>query len=232
MSLTYEQTINQIEKECGFNKGDIWNNAERKASFTEDINLAQLDAMTIMLLAQGSWRVDDQTHTDYTILYTDLIQGQQDYSFTNDAEGNLILDVYKAFRKEGTQYFELDPVAMDASFTSTETGTPNSWAKLSNAVFLNPPSDAFVEDGLQLWVSRESIDFATSDTVKKSGIDGRFHEWNVLVPSYKYSRRKGLGNITRLERDIEVMEARMKNVTQARQSPVASGIRPNIENNK
>ena len=232
MSLTYQQTINQIEKECGFNKGDIWNNAVRKAEFTEDINLAQSDAMTIMLLAQGSWKIDDKTHTDYTILTTDMIQGQSDYSFNTDEQENLILDVYEVYRKEGTGYTKLDAVDLTEDFWDTTQGTPTKWAKLSNAVFVSPSPKEYIAGGLQFWVSRESIEFTTADTTKMSGIDGRFHEWNVLVPSYKYSRRNGLSNVARLERDIQLMEARMKEVMQARQSPVASGLRPNIENNK
>jgi hypothetical protein len=230
--LTYEQTIKQIEKECGFNRGDILNNAERKEDFTDDINLALDDAIRIMLLAQGSFRVDDTTYDDYSILETDMIQSQRDYSFTEDGDGNLILDIAKVFVKVDGQFKELDAVAKDEQFTSTELGTPRRWTQFGNGVFLDPIPKEFVENGLQFWTSREGNHFSTSDTTKKAGIDSRFHEYLALVPSYKYARRKGLANITRLERDIAVMEENMQSVMRAKQSPVSSGLAPNRENNR
>src|ERR1035437_4008051 len=65
-------------------------------SKTRDINLALDNYFILANQHAGNWRPADDTNlTDYPIIYTNVVTGQQDYSFILDADGNQILDIYK-----------------------------------------------------------------------------------------------------------------------------------------
>lgn len=236
MSLNYNQIIRQIEKECGFRRGDILDKPERKQDFTEDINLALDKALSIIIPASGGWQYDDWTHPDYSILTTDLIPGQQDYSFVEDETGNLILDIYKVMIKRDNGYEDIKLVDRNRpnhyTFDKDVSGSPMRYDLLGNGIFLDPKPDQFVEKGLKVFVNREAVYFSTEDDTKKPGIDGRFHEYLALVPSYKYARQKSLNNVDRLKRDIDEMERAMGETYQARARQEVNRFNPVKEDNR
>ena len=239
MSLQYSQIISQIEKECGFEKGAIQNNATRLADFTEDINLADSDGYAIAIGACATWQVDDSSHTDYDIISTDLVSGQRDYTWTTDGSGNLILDVYKVMIKtpDGT-LVDITPVDRNiaspnvTSFETSATGTPTQYDKLGNGIFLDVIPNYSIDDGLQLFVNRESVPFTVSDTTKKSGLDGRCHEYLVLKPAYKYARSHSLNNVARLENDVMKMEEKIRQTYASRERDVMKKMIPAYQNNR
>lgn len=239
MSLTYNQIIRQIEKKCGFNAGDITNSTQRKSDFTDDINIALDDAFSIIFKSAGTWQFDDISHTDYPIIKTDLVSGQRDYTFTEDEQGNLILDIYKVMIKTPDgKMVDIKPVDRNKSgralesFETLTQGTPTEYDKLSNGIFLDPIPSYGSVGGLQIFINREGSYFSTSDTVKKPGFAGLFHEYLALVPAYKYARDKQMKNVSLLERDVQAMEEKIRQYYATRERDIIRKMTPLMENNR
>lgn len=223
MSLAFSDTsgkdgiIQRIEMELGFDDGYISGNATRLAQWTGSINLALDKVFHTIFKADGRWQFDDSNHTTYPILTGNLVDGQRDYSFTADSDSNLILDIARVFVRTSTTtpYFEIYPVDVQSDEEgkisqfvdglNTE-GTPYTYDKTATGLFLDPIPSADVSAGLKVYVSREGSYFLTSDTTKKPGFAGLYHEYLVLEPAYRYARARGLKNQETLKRDYLEME--------------------------
>jgi hypothetical protein len=224
MSLVFSSTttkngiIQVCERNCGFNDGDISGNNTRLAQFTGMVNMAYDDALAIIFKVGGLWQFDDSNHTGYPFITTNMVSGQRDYTFTNEEDGNLILDLYKVMVKDQNGvYFELQPVDQqnDAdmeSFYSGQnvTGTPYRYDKTGNGIFLDVIPSYNATAGVKLFINREASYFLTSDAAKKPGIDGLCHEYLPLKASYMYARDKGLPQVVRLEKDVLLAEQKIK----------------------
>jgi len=236
MSLVFSNTttkhgiIQEIEKNCGYNDGDITSNATRLARVTGDVNSA-MDSLLTLLFRDGSgWQYDDSNQTDYPEITTNVVSGQRDYSFTTDGSGNVILDVYKVFIKNTAGvYHEIFPVNVrdnaQESFTDGQgvTGQPTSYTKTGNGIILNVPADYNSTAGLKVMVSRENTYFTTSDTTKKPGFDGRVHYYLVAHATYAhFARPQNRNESTVLWRDeLAKWEQKVKECYAVREKDVA-----------
>lgn len=187
---------------------------------TRDINLALDMAWSIILQASGEWQLDDSNQTDYPIITTSLISGRRDYSFTTDSSGNLILDIYRVMcsSEDGT-FYDLKKIDQQNSsnFDSmgmvdgqNKTGNPSAYDKTANAIFLDMIPNYNKAGGLKVFINREATRFLTTDTTKKPGFAGIFHEYLALRPSYQFACRKGLKNESSLREQVVLMEQKME----------------------
>lgn len=223
MSLAYSDTtgkdgiIQRIEQELGFSDAYISGNATRLAQWTGSINLALDKALSLIFQADGRWNFDDSNHTTYPILTGNLVDGQRDYSFTADSDGNLVLEIARVFIRVSTTsgYFEVFPIDAQSDEESKISslvnglnveGTPYQYEKTATGLFLDPIPSANVTNGIKIYVSREGSYFTTSDTTKKPGIMGLYHEYLVLEPCYRHARANRLANQEELKRDTKEME--------------------------
>lgn len=209
MSITYTDILSIIDDNCSTDEFSY-----PTASKTRDINLA-LDKVTeIIFKSSGRWQYDDSNHTDYPIITTALVANQRDYTFTEDQQGNLILDIYKVMiADENGKYYEITPVDMQSdegmeSFYNGEntTGKPSRYDKTANGIFLDCIPDYDYANGLKIFINREGSYFTVNDTTKKPGFSGLFHEYLALRPSYQYAYRKGLSNLVALRDELDKME--------------------------
>lgn len=194
--------IQQIEDELDWDRGDILNNTALLKKVVAKINLAWDDYLAIALTASGKWQYDDSSHTDYPIIYTNLVSGQRSYLITTDEQGNLVLDIYKAAilpSATATLYEEIFPKdqqtknhAPDLVSESTATGVPHEYDKTANGIFLDPPPSYNATNGLKLYINREASRFTTSDLTKKPGCPGLHHEYFVFKAAHAIARPKGL----------------------------------------
>ena len=220
MSLVFSNTttkngiIQRIEKTLSFPDAYISGDTTRMAQFTGEVNQGMNKAMNIILQASGKWQFDDSNQTDYPIIKTNIVSGQQDYTFTTDETGNLILDIYRVFvfpTSTATTYQEIWPVDQQSQYTDigsenpSAVGTPFSYDKTANGIFLDPKPDYNATLGLKMMINRESSYFLTTDTTRSPGFAGLFHEYLVLCASYEYARNKSLAIVPRLERDLAEM---------------------------
>jgi hypothetical protein len=195
--------IQICERQCGFNDGEISGNPTRLAQFTGMLNVAYDDALSTIFKSAGTWQFDDTNHTDFPFITTNLVSGQRDYTFTNDENGNLILDIHKVFVKnQSGVYEEIYPVDQQSDYGmegftdgQNETGLPYRYDKTGNGIFLDPIPSYNATAGLKLFINREAGYFLTTDTTKKAGIDGLCQEYLSLKASYTYARDKGLNQV-------------------------------------
>lgn len=209
------------------------------ADKTADENLALDYVWGLIFKADGTWQFDDSNHSDYPIITTNLVAGQRDYSFISDEHGNLILDIYKVLvaQPDGT-YKEINPVDAQSQdvpgfYNGLDTeGTPTQYDKTANGIFLDAISDYTIEDGLKIYINREGSYFTTSDTTKKPGFAGIFHEFIALRPSYQYACRNNLPSVNKLEAQMIKMEDDIKKYYGKRENDVIKRITPRIENTR
>lgn len=223
MSVTYTQLLDLIEDNCKSNSAS-YSTADR----TRDINLALDRAYSLIFQVGGTWQFDDSNHTDYPIITTAIVSGQRDYSFVSDEQGNLVLDIYKVMvADEQGNFYEITPVDQQSRNAPSGyndglnvTGLPNTYDKTANGIFLDAIPNYNRAGGLKVFINREGSYFTTSDTTKKAGFAGLFHEYLALRPSYQYAYRNKLENKADLEKEMLKMEQAIMDYYKARERDV------------
>lgn len=246
-----------IERRLGFDDGFITGNTTRLAQWTSEVNLAMDMAFAIIFQASGTWQFDDSNHTNYPIITTNLVSAQRDYSFTSDQNSNLILDIYKVFVADSSGVFsEIFPVDVQSgadgggesgntsgriigasglsSFTDgrNTTGTPYRYDKTANGIFLDPIPNYNSTNGLKVYINREGSYFSTSDTTKKAGFGGLFHEYLVYRPCANYALDKSLAVYKGFEAKALRFEQDMGAYYGLREKDVRRRLTPNVENTR
>ena len=223
MSLAYSDTsgkdgiLQRIELKLGFPDAYITGNTTRLAQFTGMVNLILDKVFHIIFKADGRWQFDDSGHTTYPILTGDLVDGQRDYSFIQDSDGNLILDIQRVFVRNSTTspYYEVFPVDSSSDEESKISnlvdglnveGQPYQYDKTATGIFLDPIPSANVTAGLKIYVSREGSYFTTASTTTKPGFAGLYHDYLVLGACYDYALANSLPNRDVFKRDMLEME--------------------------
>ena len=170
-------------------------------SKTRDINLALDNYFVLANTASGNWSpADDTNHTDYPIVYGDIVASQQDYSFTVDENGNQITGIYKVRCKDPNgKWKTLTQINKDSltdvDLDTTLSGTPGRYYLTANGIFLVEIPSYNSTDGLEIWVNRTPYHFTASDVstgTKVAGIPWTHQEYLALRPSYFYCLQKGL----------------------------------------
>jgi len=239
MSINFSQTLSLIERNCKLGNGRISGNVNLLSDFTADINLALDFVYATIFDCGGKWQFDDSNHTDYPIITTNLVANQRDYSFVSDEAGNLILDIYKVMIKDPNGvYVEITPVDQQsdedmASFYNglNTTGTPTRYDKTANGIFLDVIPSYNSTGGLKIFINREGSYFLTSDTTKKAGFAGLYHEYLALRPSYQYAYRNNLSNIQAIQNEMLIMEDKIKKHYGKRERDVKRRLIANVEDN-
>lgn len=214
----------------GFNRGDVSGDTDLLKEFTADVNVALDDFTNIAIKSSGTWQWDDSNHTaDYPIIYTNLVDGQRNYSFTVDGTSNLILDIYRVFilpSATATLYQEIFPVDQQTSQENgiteenTTEGVPFQYDKTANGIFLDPIPSYNVSNGIKLLINREASYFDSGDTTDKPGVPGIFHHYFYLRPARDYARRKSLPQFNRLEEQVLRLEESIKDYFGARERDI------------
>lgn len=169
---------------------------------TLDVNNALKNYFILANSASGNWRpADDTNQTDYPVVYGSLVSGQQDYSFTVDANGNQILDMYRVriLGSNGIDWITLNQIDQDtitdAMLSTVNSGTPSDYYLTANGIFLVQKPNYSSTNGLEIRINRTPVDFSSGDVstgTKKAGIPWIHHEYLALRPSYFYALQKGL----------------------------------------
>jgi len=215
---TYRGLVQVFEKEIGANYGDVSGNTKALASFTADVNIAFDEFLARAFRADGTWQMDDSNHTDFPIITTNLVASQRDYTFTTDQQGNLILEIDRVLVADSSGVFH----TVQSKDAQTEidtsgywdgkntTGSPTSYDKTANGIFLDPIPSYNYTNGLKVYINREASYFVYTDTTKKPGVPGIFHRYFAIRPAFDYARRNNLSNtqslfneLLRLEENID-----------------------------
>lgn len=162
------------------------------ATKTRDINMAFDDYQTIVTEASGTWQLDDSNHTKYPNMKFNVVSGQQDYSFTEDEQGNQVQDIYRVECKDANGIWQLlkayDEQSEPESMSAREllTGVPTRYYKTANGIFLDvtPSYDSTL--GIRMFFTRSPSYFTTADTTKEPGIPNAHHRYLAVKPAYWY----------------------------------------------
>lgn len=213
---TYKGIIQKIERLVYGNDavGRITGNTTLFKQWTAEVNCAMDRAFHIIFMADGRWQFDDSNHTDYPIIATNLVANQRDYSFTTDGNSNLILDIHKVLIADDSGlYHEAERVdvqsedAMDAFWDGQNVaGQPYRYDKTANGIFLDPVPSYNETSGLKIYISREGSYFTTSDTTKKAGFAGLYHEYLAVYPAWQYAQANSLANQNALYQNVLALE--------------------------
>lgn len=235
MSLTYTQLIALIDDTVGSNSVSY-----PVADKTRDINLALDRALALIFQASGKWQFDDTNHSGFPELFADIVSGTRRYAFTADANSILTLDIYKVLILQSataTIYEPLKPIdaqsdrqGLPIAQGDTATGIPFQYDKTGKWIDLDPIPNYNATNGIKLIVNREASYFTTSDTTKKPGIAGVFHEYCALRPSYQYAYRKSLPLANSLLAEVNRLEAEMVMYYARREKDVRHILKPRITN--
>lgn len=241
MSLQFSDTTNNrgivqlIDDLCDSNEATY--SIKKK---TRDVNLTLDYVWAMIFKAGGLWQYDDSNQTDYPIITTNLVSGQRDYSFVTDESGNIILDIYKVMvaQPNGT-FIEIKPVDVQSEKDTNgfwnglnTTGTPSTYDKTANAIFLDAIPNYNYTNGLKIYINREGSYFTTSDTTKKAGFAGIFHEFLALRPSFQYCARNSKDNTKALQIEMLAMENEIKAYYGNRERDVKKRMSANVENTR
>lgn len=259
MSIQFSDTTNLsgilqgIEREL-FNSeyGYITDNAVRLKEWTGQVNLTHDEVLALIFNKTGGslWQFDDNNHTKYPIIKTNLISGQRDYNFTTDEQGNIILDIYRVTVADRQGIFrdvynvdQQTPNNNNSDTTSfidgqNKTGVPTRADKTANGIFLDLIPDynmRIIEEGqygIQIFINREGSYFSTTDTIKKPGIAGLYHEYYIVNPAYRYAQRNTMSNANSLlERKLS-LENGIREHYSFRDRGVKKQLRANVENTR
>lgn len=190
--------------------GRISNNATLLKQWTADINLALDRVLSIIFKSDGLWQFDDSNHDGYPTITTSLVANQREYTFNEDTDGNLLLEIHKVYVLEDGVYSEIEPInELEESGMydgQNTTGSPYRYGKKADGIFLEPIPPSTVALGLKVEVSREGSYFTSADTTKKPGFAGLYHEYLAIQPCAEYAKVNMLANAGVLEEKRMKME--------------------------
>lgn len=202
------------------------------ATKTRDINNAFANYNMIAQKSSGGWESDDTNQVDYPVITTNLVSGQQDYSFTTDEQGNQILDIYRVEIADATGIFthvlpldenELRGTSL-TEFMKT-SGTTIFYRKTANGIFLYAPTSYNYSNGLKIYYARTPTYFTSSDTTKKPGIPDMFHEYLAMRPAYFYALKTGQATAQAYGNEMLAIEDRIGDYYSNRSRDVKTAIK-------
>lgn len=230
--------IQDCEFNCQLGSGNISGNSTLLKEFTRLLNKGLNSAVVQILDVQDEFDFDDLNYTNYPILTTDLVTGQQDYQFPTD-----ILDIKRIeiYDNQTQDWIRVNPVDNSQLNSATDSTTINERFDISNpyydvaygSIFLYPiPTSAVTNanantNNLKIWISREISKFASTDTTKEPGIVDPFHQYVSIFASYEYARTKRLGMAEQLKRDLEEIKEELRRYYNKKQKDRRIRIYPN-----
>ncbi|MGI9118415.1 MAG: hypothetical protein ACR2IQ_02610 [Minisyncoccia bacterium] len=170
---------------------------------TRNVNRAYDKAVSLILQADGRWEFDDQNATDLPIATTDLVSGQQDYSFdptflivsrveVKDSNGNWT--ALSPFSQADIVRGGIPGYIPSQSLTDflSQPGIPQYYDKLANSIFLYPKPSYSQDASLKVYFQRNVSYFTPTDTTKQPGFSNMFHRLLSMSAAMDYAQAKNL----------------------------------------
>ncbi len=229
-STTEDGLIQEVDRICGSTD----NTYSLKAK-TARINQALDRFVTLALQSDGTWQFDDTNQTDLPIGVTNLVSGQQDYSFNS-----AYLFIKKVLVKDSSgTWTEILPVGMtedDATniwtLPSNNSGTPVRYNKFANSVLLDPIPNYNSTGGLKVVFARNKVAFVSTDTTATPGVPSIFHEYLCRMAAYPFLIEKKLPQAPGIAQLIVRDEEEIKKYYALRNKDEVKRMVPRWENNR
>lgn len=216
---------------------------------TANVNRALDNVVSAILGADGRWQWDDTNYTDLPIGVTDLVSGQQDYSFDTEY---LVLTRLEVKDPNGNWQY-LTPIDQNDLNYSTlnyrdnvpgyvyvegqslsdflkTPGTPLYYDKLASSVFLYPKPDYSSDGALKAYFQRRADYFTVSDTTKEPGFAKHLHRYLSISAAYDFALTNGLSKAGTLKQELLALEQKITEFYAYRPKDEKVIIRPHVEN--
>jgi hypothetical protein len=174
------------------------NNTYPIGDLTRDANRGLDMAVSMILGADGRWQFDSTNATDLPIGFTNIVSGQQDYSF--DDEYLMLAKPLQVLHSDGVTWIELVP--SDDNDLISSNGIPARYNKMGESFLLDPIPNYSATNGLKAFFQRKIDYFTTTDTTKEPGFAKHLHKFISLYCQASYARAKGLAKLAQLEKDL------------------------------
>lgn len=228
-SASMNGLIQSCEWWAGFETGDISGDSTLLAVFTSRIN-RRLDKYLGMLGAGSRLAtIDDINYTDQPFSLFEIVEGQHDYEFKEDEDGNAISDITAVLiikSDASNRYEKLDKLTLDEedaelimSPNASETGVPTGYIERNNSIFFNKIPNYGSASGGKLFYKRAPSYFLSTDTTKEPGIPFQFHEMLAIAASYDYvliHKSDARTLITRIEVELDKKEREFRTYVELR----------------
>lgn len=165
------------------------------ADLTRNANAALDNVVTLILGADQRWQFDSTNSTDLPIGTTDIVSGQQDYSFDEEYLVIKSIEIADASGK-WTRLIPIDNMSLDErealSGFETVNGTPMYYDKMGDSILLYPAPNYNYTAGLRAYFQRKIDYFVAGDTIKEPGFAKHLHKYIPLYCAYIYACAKDL----------------------------------------
>ena len=112
------------------------------------------------------------------------------------------------------KFYDIQPVDQQTRGTDSlgfvdgqnEEGEPTKYDKTANGIFLDKIPSYNSTGGLKIFINRETTYFTASDTTKKPGFAGLYHEYLAVYPAWQYAQANGLANQNALFQNVLMLE--------------------------
>lgn len=218
--------VQMYEDARKYKRGYVSGSTERLKNFTSKTRSAFDRFLSLAFEFDGRWQYDDSNHTAYAEIEMDLVSGTRDYTILTDEQGNVILDIHKVLVKDQNGvYVEVQPVDKNddneyksAPFLDGQntTGTPTAYDRTANGIIFDyVPNYSWrigteLERGIKILIDREASYFAYTDTTKKPGVPGLFHDYFWAYPAMQDAELDGAKNAGTLASIVARLESRMR----------------------
>lgn len=166
---------------------------------TRNVNRAMDKVVSTIINSDGRWQWDDDNQTDLPIATTNIVSGQQDYSFTINH-----LKIEKVMVQDNASGWQaLPPIDLtDRDINTYLIGTPQNGTPLrydfkASSLFLYPTPNYSATGGIRIYFQRPSTYFTTTDTTKSPGFASIFHRYLSFCAAFDFQTAKGLVTVLR-----------------------------------
>lgn len=209
------------------------------AQKTRRANMALDRFVYLAATADGVWQFDDTNYSDLPIGVTNLVSGQQDYTFASD-----VLLVSKVLCKASDGVFsELYPVDLSETrrnmaarntwdLPSNNGGNPRAYDKFANSILLDPIPNYASVGGLKVVFQRIASYFTASDTTKEPGIPKIFHMFIARYAALPYLIQNKIASKNDVAAQIQQDELAIGDFFSHRNKDDTSSIKPKYRSSR
>lgn len=183
----YSGIINDIDFLL-FGDGETSNSAYTLKDRTRNVNIAYDEVVDLLFKNDPNWQWDDTTYTNVPIATTTLVSGQSNYTFPD----SLVVIRRVRVTDSNGDLKTLDPITRREADDDDldESGEPDSYYKIGNAVFLVPVPD--YGGTIEVQFQRGANYFTSSDTSREPGFAEQFHSFLSISAALRFAVANGM----------------------------------------
>lgn len=157
---------------------------------TRNVNISLDEVVAELFKADPNFMWDDTTNTDFPIATMNLTASQDHYTIP---DASLVIHRVRIKGKSGSWKTLTPALRRELSDVElAETGEPEKYYKIDNAVFPIPVPNYGATGGVELEFQRGANHFTTTDTDKAPGFNPQFHQFLSVGAALRYAIANGM----------------------------------------